>query len=176
MCPAQVWPGCALPLTLRGLGSRERHPAQHGRNSWASPGPSSHFPSPLPPQPEAILGLFPAVEEVTAPLPHPTQSPLPALASASKAGPRVLPSVAQRGRAGPGQAPSSDLTVFSVPPGAMSWDRSSQRSGAFSPQRLCQRLAEQGKPGVFELGQCALCQLKKKAQRESCKFHLKKKY
>lgn len=75
------------------------------------PGPSSHFSSHLPPQPEAILGLFPAVKEVTAPLPHPTQLPLPALASASKPGPRVLPSVAQRGRAGPGQAPSSDLTL-----------------------------------------------------------------
>lgn len=44
----------------------------------------------------------------------------------------------------------------------MSWDRSSQCSGAFSPQRLRQRLAEQGKPGVFELGQSALCQLKNK--------------
>lgn len=58
--------------------------------------------------------------------------------------------------------------------GAVSWDCSAQRSGAFSPQRLCQRLAEQGKPGVFELGQCALCQLKtkKKTQRESCMLHL----
>lgn len=102
----------------RGLGSRERHPAQLSRNSWASPRVPA-VPSPFLPQGPTVPSLplpsspargysrlcFLAVEEVTTPSPtHFSRLPQPWPQRASP-GPRVLPSVAQRGRAGPGKPP-----------------------------------------------------------------------